>query len=137
MDHYYTIKGFVLGFIAIIFTVILAVSVDLVRVDLKPLTADLRLPINESPFQKQTNINAVTRALQQSLPYYYKHLLDDPTLTAIQKSSLENGYMPVIEEFIESGDPKLIEKAEHLKRLIMDGTITILKTDVVGASDKS
>ena len=78
---------------------------------------------SEPDFIKTIQQNSMVSALKESLPVYYKSLINDPELDKEQKQSLEYMYLPVIKKFIETGDIKLIDESNLIKDLIINGTL--------------
>ena len=72
--------------------------------------------------QVQSNRYLVS-TLKETLPVYYETLVNSTELDTAQKTSLKLLYLPVINEFIETGEIRLIDKGNSLKHLIINDTL--------------
>jgi len=67
--------------------------------------------------------------LKEILPSYTDQLLNDPELNEEQRTSLQLTYSPLVEDFINTGNTTSLDKANHLKRLILKGDLVATVKD--------
>lgn len=77
----------------------------------------------QDPFLNRLEKAPYISALKYSLPAYYEQL-SKTDLTDSQRQSLELLYLPVINEFLTTGDLLLIDKANTIKDLVLKGTLS-------------
>ena len=114
------VKLGITSFIALALTVILMTSTGIIELG---VGSNVPFAKKEPDFMKTMQQNSLVNTLKESLPVYYKSLINDPKLDKEQRQSLEYMYLPVINKFIETGDIELIDKSNSIKHLIINGTL--------------
>lgn len=114
------IKMGITSFIALALTLVIATSTGIIELG---IGSNVPFAKKEPDFLKKMQQNSLVNTLKESLPVYYKSLVEDPKLDKEQKQSLEYMYLPLINEFIKTGDILLIDKSNSIKHLIINGTL--------------
>lgn len=114
------IKMGITSLLALVLTVVLMTSTGII--DLK-LGSSFSFNSNEPDFRKSMQQNSLINTLKKSLPAYYEQVISDPELDKEQIESLKLMYLPVINEFIKTGNIALIDKSNSIKNLIVNGEL--------------
>jgi hypothetical protein len=118
------IKGVIASTIAFIFALVVVVKMGVVDVGFGSYS-----PNSENSFEQRNIARNMTAALKESLPVYANHLITERNLSAEQIDSLRALYLPLIEEYIKTGEKSLIEKANLSKMLILNEKISVSKIE--------
>lgn len=115
--------GIVIAFLSIGTSAVLMVSLDFLQIKLAP----------PAPWEEHRGYISTQRdlvvALKESMPAYAKTIVTDHNLSDNDRESLVALYLPIVSQFVASGDPKLIKKARITKMLIINNKITALQAE--------
>lgn len=123
METFSTFKGGIAMLLAV--TVATAILINVGAVDVSLGTG----PAGEEDFRAQVVQTEVRATLKKALPLYADALVTDPSLDEAQRESLRLLYLPVVNEYVKTGDNELVPKANILEELIVHGPLRATKTE--------
>ncbi len=119
MDELGYIKGVTASLLGLVVVISLAIYLGLFQIKLFPSPFD----DNYQDFEQSMEQREMISALKESMPLLAKSVLTNPKLDDSQIKSLKLLYLPLINDFVDTGEPKLIQKAQAIKNLIINGEL--------------
>ncbi len=113
------IRGVTASLLGLVIVISFAIYLEVFKINLFPSPFDEGYQSFEQSIEQREMISA----LKESMPLLAKSVLTNPNLDDSQVESLRLLYLPLINDFVDTGEPKLIQKAQAIKDLIINGEL--------------